>query len=129
MTRRSTRTSSKTAPPGAEVRINEDELTAQLAERVMGWRAVPDRFIKPRRSWLPRWRFQPFEEIEDAFQLLDHAVDRFRLTSDSHKIFTAEVHIGGRSRKASGVHRAKTISTAIALALGIEGSQRLVSGS
>jgi hypothetical protein len=95
-------------------------LTAQLAERVMGWKAAPDRFMKPGRSWIPRWRFRPFEELEDAFQLLDRAADRFSLTSDSSKIFTAEVQIRGRYHKASGACKARTISMAIALALGLE---------
>jgi hypothetical protein len=120
MTRRSVRPSIRTAPNATEARIDHDKLTAQLAECVMGWKASPDRFIKSGRSWIPRWRFRPFDELEDAFQLLDRAADRFTLTSDNGKVFTAAVQIGGSHRKASGLRKARTITTAIALALGFE---------
>jgi len=110
----------KTAPSGTAVGANEDRLTVQLAERVMGRKVAPDRFMKPGRSWIPRWRFQPFEELEDAFQLLDRAADSFSLTSASHKGFTAEVHFGGRHGRASGLSKARTITTAIARAFGLE---------
>jgi hypothetical protein len=119
MTDRSVRTT-RVGPSGTGVGVNEDELTALLAERVMGWKAAPDRFMKPGRSWIPRWRFQPFEELEDAFQLLDRAAESFRLTSDNRRGFTAEVHVGGRHGMASGVCKARMITTAIALALGLE---------
>jgi len=119
MTDRSIRTT-RVGPSGTGVGVNEDELTALLAERVMGWKAAPDRFMKPGRSWMPRWRFQPFEELEDAFQLLDRAAESFRLTSDNHRGFTAEVHIRGRHGMASGVCKARMITTAIARALGLE---------
>jgi hypothetical protein len=99
--------------------MNAEGLTTLLAERVMGWKACPDRFLMSNRKWIPRWRFRPFEDLEDAFQLLDRAADRFRLTSDNHKMFTAEVQIGRRRRKAAGAHKAKAITTAIALALGM----------
>jgi hypothetical protein len=118
MTDRSVRTI-QAAPPDTGVGVNEDKLTVLLAENVMGWKAVPERFMKPGRSWIPRWRFRPFEELEDAFPLLDRAADSFSLTSDDHKGFTAEVHIRGRQGKASGVCKARMITTAIARALGL----------
>jgi hypothetical protein len=99
--------------------MTDYELTAQLAELVMGWKRAPDRFIKHGRSWIPRWRFRPLEELADAFQLLDHAADHFRLTCDRSRVFTAEVQIGHHRGKASGNQVARTITIAVARALGL----------
>lgn len=99
--------------------MSDDELTAHLAEFVMGWKRAPDRFIKPGRSWIPRWRFRPLEELADAFQLLDQAADHFRLTCDRNRVFTAEVQIGHHRGKASANQVARTITTAVARALGL----------
>jgi len=100
--------------------MNDDRLTAHLAERVMGWRATPDRFIKSGRTWIPRWRFQPLVELADAFQLLDQAATRYSLTRDRYGIFKAAVRIGGRWGKASGEPKARTITISVARALGLE---------
>ena len=43
------------------------QLTATLAERVMGWRVGPDRFQIGNRGWIPRGRFRPTERLQDAF--------------------------------------------------------------
>src|SRR5262245_53243691 len=43
--------------------MSEDALTVALAERVMGWRVAPGRFIKSGRSWIPHWRFSPLTRI------------------------------------------------------------------
>lgn len=48
-------------------------LAGLLAECVMGWIAAPDRFMLGGRTWIPRWRFPPYQNIADAFQLLDTA--------------------------------------------------------
>jgi hypothetical protein len=98
---------------------NDQRATDQLARQVMGWRAAPDRFVKSNRGWIPKWRFQPFSELADAFQLLDNAARAYTLTSDG-RIFTAEVEIGDRRGKASGKSKARTVSLAVARALGIE---------
>lgn len=99
--------------------MSDDELTAHLAEFVMGWKRAPDRFVKPGRSWIPHWRFRPLEELADAFQLLDRAAGRFRLTCERSRVFTVEVQIGNCRGKASGKHIARTITTAVARALGL----------
>src|SRR5689334_12677749 len=52
-------------------RMTAEGLTAALAERVLGWKATPDRFVISNRRWMPRWRFQPTKNLEDAFRLLD----------------------------------------------------------
>ena len=48
-----------------------EQLTALLAEHLLGWTPAPDRFLLPNRRWMPRWRFQPFKSLSDAFQLLE----------------------------------------------------------
>ena len=53
--------------------MTTDMLTSLLAQRVLGWTVAPDRFLLGNRRWLPRWRFQPTERVEDAYCLLERA--------------------------------------------------------
>lgn len=99
--------------------MNDDRLTDQLALRVMGWKVAPDRFVKSGRSWIPRWRFRPLEELADAFQLLDCAADHYILKRDGRS-FTAEIRTGSCRATASGELKARTITLAVARALGLE---------
>ena|ERR1017187_5428528 len=103
--------------PDNEQGTSDDKLTAHLAQHVMGWKIAPDRFIKPGRSWCPRWHFQPFEDLADAFQLLHRAADKFTLTG-GRSVFTAVVQVGGCPGEATGEQMARTIATAICRALG-----------
>ena len=57
----------------AEDVVSIDSLTGLLAARVMGSGVRPDRFLIKGRQWMPRWRFQPADRLEDAFRLLDAA--------------------------------------------------------
>jgi hypothetical protein len=100
--------------------MTEEALTAALAERVMGWKATPDRFIKSGRSWLPKWRFAPLTRLDDAFLLLDRAASHYRLVTVEGGTFTAEVQVGARTGKASGEPKARAITIAVARALGVE---------
>lgn len=100
--------------------MNDKTLTRELAVRVMGWRATSDRFIKLGRSWIPQWRFQPLVELSDAFQLLDAAANRYSLSRDRNGVFGTSVQIGGRRGKASGEPKARSITIAVARALGLE---------
>lgn len=102
--------------------VGSEQFTVFLAERVLGWRACPDRFLKPGRTWIPRNRFRPLTRLEDAFVLLDRVASNYRLTSVDGR-FTAEVQIGLRTGKATGEPKARTISLAIGQALGIEAPQ------
>jgi hypothetical protein len=102
--------------------VGSEQFTAFLAERIMGWKAGPDRFVKSGRTWIPRNRFRPLARLEDAFLLLCHAASNYRLTSVDG-LFTAEVQIGARTGKATGEPKARTISLAIGQALGIEAPQ------
>jgi len=99
---------------------SDEELTAYLAERAMGWKVTPDRFIKSGRSWIPRWRFQPLNDIADALDLLNRAANWFTLVSSLKKVVTAEVNVAGHRGKASGKQIARTITIAVARALGLD---------
>lgn len=99
--------------------MNEGRLTDELATRAWGWKPSSDRFLKPGRGWIPRWRFRPFEEPADAFRLLDAVAHRYTL-SCAGRTFTADVQINSRRGKASGTNKARTIAVAVARALGLE---------
>jgi hypothetical protein len=101
--------------------MTSDQLTTILAERVLGWKASPDRFIKPGRSWTPRSRFKPLVRLEDAFLLLNRAGGTYALSVGEDGAFNAEVRVGERIGKASGEPKARAITVAISRALGIGG--------
>jgi hypothetical protein len=65
-------------------------------------------------------RFKPLFHIEDAFQLLEGAGAAYRLSTDGKGKFIADVQVGLRKGKASGSVKARVISIALALAIGIE---------
>jgi hypothetical protein len=100
--------------------MNDDRLTECLAIRVMGWRTAPGRFIKAGRGWTPSWKFAPLTNLEDAFALLDNAASTYALRTGRDGMFEAEVHVGGRVGNASGESKARTITLALARAVGLE---------
>jgi hypothetical protein len=97
-----------------------EQLTAMLAERVMGWRAGPDRYLLDGRCWLPRWRFRPLESLEDAFRLLSKTASSYTLTATCDGRFAARVCVGSGTGKALGKLRPATITVATARAIGID---------
>jgi hypothetical protein len=100
--------------------MNDDRLTEKLAAQILGWKATPDRFIKADRAWTPIWRFAPLTNLEDAFDLLDASDSAYTLATIAGGSFEAEVRLGGRIGKASGEPKARTITIALARALGLE---------
>ncbi len=100
--------------------MNDDRLTESLAVKVLGWRTAPGRFIKSDRAWTPSWRFAPLTNLEQAFDLLDHAASSYTISTNKEGGFEAEVRVGGRTGKASGKPKARTITLALANALGLE---------
>jgi len=100
--------------------MNDDRLTEKLAAEVLGWKIAPGRFLKPDRGWTPRWHFAPLTKIEDAFLLLDRVANHYTLTADESEGFRAEVYVGARVGRASGEPRARTVTFALARALGLE---------
>ena len=100
--------------------MNDDRLTERLAAEVFGWRTAPGRFIKSERSWTPRHRFAPLTRLDDAFQLVDRVATACKLTMIKGGGFAAEVQVGTRVGKATGEPKARTLTTALARALGLE---------
>ena len=98
--------------------MTDEHLTDFLAERVMGWRVAPDRFIKSGRKWIVRWRFAPLKSLEDAFDLLDTCGCAYTMSAGLDGQFEAEVRVDGRVGKATGNLKPRTITIALARALG-----------
>jgi hypothetical protein len=63
----------------------DTELTGWLAELVLGWKSAPGHFLKSSRSWTPKWRFDPFARLGDAFLLLDRSGGTYSVCSLKRK--------------------------------------------
>ena len=101
--------------------MTSENLAAILAERVMGWSVGPDRFMMGNRGWMPRWRFQPAEKLEDAFRLLDEAAPQeYSIRGDDKGSIHVRVRINGNAGEACGTSKPLTITQAVARAAGIE---------
>lgn len=73
------------------------------------------------RRWLPRWRFQPAENLMDAFQLLEGAApDEYSMSGGDDVGFRVRVRIGNITGEASGESKPLAITCAVARALGID---------
>jgi hypothetical protein len=91
-----------------------------IAERVMGWEVAPDRFLLGDRRWLPRWRFQPTEKLEDAFRLLDAAMpQQYKMGREAAGLFWVRVRIAGKTGEARHHSKPRAITQAVARALQI----------
>ena len=101
--------------------MTSEQLTAILAERVMGWTVGPDRFMMGNRGWMPRWRFQPTDKLEDAFRLLEEAGPQdYSICGDDKGGIHVRVRIDGTAGEAREASKPLTITYAIARAVGIE---------
>ena len=106
--------------------MTNDQLTALLAERVMGWTVGPDRFMTGNRGWLSRWRFQPAEKLADALRLLEVAGPReYSLRADSDGSTQVHVRIGDATGEACSSSKPRAITCAIARAVGLDVSENL----
>ena len=100
--------------------MTTEQLTVLLAEKIMGWKAGPDRFVMDGRRWLPRWRFQPFERMADASRLLEQAAPQeYAMGASANGGFWAKVRIAGVIGEARESSQARALTFAIARALGI----------
>ena len=107
--------------------MTREALTDELAERVMGWRAVPYRFIKSQRSWLPKWRFAPTHDIGHAFQLLTASTPTFyKIEAQNDGRVMVEVE-GSQIGRATAKSLANAITIAIARSIGIQVPNELLS--
>jgi hypothetical protein len=101
--------------------MTNDQLTALLAERVMGWMVGPDRFMMANRAWISRWRFQPTEKLEDALRLLHEAVPQeFSICGDDKGNLQVRVRVGASTGIATGGPMAMVIAIAVARAVGLD---------
>lgn len=101
--------------------MTEQRLTDELAVEIMGWRLAPDRYIKPRRSWEPRWRFQPLKRMADANRLLEKAApEEYAMGAPEGGGFWARVRIAGVTREARESSQARALTFAIAYAIGLK---------
>ena len=97
------------------------QLTDVLAERVMGWRLAPGRYIKSDRGWTPRWRFQPVQRMEDAFRLLERtSPQEYAVGAAADGNFWAKVRIAGVTGEARESSQAQALTFAIARAVGLD---------
>jgi hypothetical protein len=84
----------------------------------MGWNPGPDRYVGPGRKWIPKWRFSPFTNLDDAFKLLEKVASRFTLTGSETGV-TAEVQIRESIGCASASSTPYAVTMAVARALGL----------
>ena len=98
-----------------------DQLTALLAERVLHWRASPDRFLTGQRGWMPRWKFQPTKKLTDAIRLLE-AVNpsAYSVDAAANGAFCARVSVRGATAEAHARTKPVAICLAVAAVVGIE---------
>ena len=101
--------------------MSNDQLTAMLAERVMGWTVGPERFSMGNREWMPRWRFQPIDKLDDAFRLLQEAAPQaYSICGDDQGNIHVEVRINGAVGEARETSIPGAVTYAVARAVGIE---------
>ena len=99
---------------------NEDRITRELAQTVMGWRIAPGRFLKSGRGWLPLWRFQPLKRLDHAMDLLNQSTDDYTITSGKNGSTRVVVRVGNRIGVAEDQSKARAITHAVARSFGIE---------
>jgi hypothetical protein len=100
--------------------MTNEHPTASVTEGVMNGHVAPDRFLAGNRCWIPRWRFQPANRIEDAFGLLqDGRHQTFGFGICGTGAFPAEVRIRGRVGQAQDESEARAITLAVARAPGL----------
>ena len=106
---------------GGTASMTSQALTDLLAERVMKWTPAPNRFMMGRRRWIPSWRFQPFQNLADAFRLLNAARPKtYSLGADDTGRFWAKVQIGQVMGECRDRSMPRAITCAVARAVGID---------
>ena len=85
----------------------------------MSWGIAPDRFLIGKHRWLPRWRFQPTERLEDAFRLLEGASPDDYSMGSGNAASWARVQIAGSIGEAHDGSKPRAITYAVARAIGI----------
>jgi hypothetical protein len=103
------------------MRLGTNALTALLAQRIMGWRVGPDRYLLGGRQWKPRSWFQPTKRLIDALRLLKAAnADQFTVVRAGRGLWSATVQISGVVGEATENSEASALTIAVARSLGLE---------
>ena len=97
-----------------------ENVTVLLVKRVMNWDIGPDRIMKGGREWMPRARFRPAEQVEDAFRLLEKAVPQAYAVGREADAFWARVRVSGFTGEAREKSMPLAICWALARALQID---------
>jgi hypothetical protein len=97
--------------------MSDRVLADRLAERVLGWRTAPGRFLTGGRSWIPRSRFRPFNDVRDALRLADALTKQYSFTASAAGVFSAEVRLPKRVGHATARNKARAVTLAVADAL------------
>ncbi len=100
--------------------MSDEQLTTELAVQAMQWRLAAGRYLKPEGGWVSRSGFRPLVDVKDAFRALEAVTSDYSILAKPGKGITVEVRLRGKTGKASGKLKARTISFALAHALGIE---------
>jgi hypothetical protein len=109
--------------------MTDERMTSLLAERVMGWKRAPGRFLLGGRRWMPSWRFQPLLRREDAFRLLDAAAPSERSINNIGELSVVRVVVNGRVGTASHTSEPRAITYAVAEAIGLDNHQKPKTGA
>ena len=99
--------------------MTDNVLIDLLARQVLRWGVAPDRFLTGNRSWIPKWKFNPLERLEDAFRLLDHDESVHYSISRSGSAFEVEVEHDGKVGRATGDSKPRAVTLALARSLGL----------
>ena len=100
-------------------KMTDARLTDELA-RSMGWRPFANRFLANGRDWIARSHFQPLAILDHAFQLLEKISRDYSIVNSPTAGFIVEVRLSGRVGRAAGEPKARTISLALARAIGLD---------
>jgi len=93
--------------------MTSERLTAVLAEQVMKWRLAPERFLTGPRQWIPRYRFRPLSNVDDALKLVNAAGASLELRSKPGCPVEARVVFRGRKSRVTLNEAAAAITTAL----------------
>lgn len=99
--------------------MSDHWLTEKLAAQILDWKAARGRYIKAEGGWTPSWRFTPLTNLEQAFDLLDRAASAYTISTNKARAFQTEVRVESQVGRASGEPKARTITMALARALGL----------
>jgi hypothetical protein len=110
-------------PRSGKSGLADSALVDQLAQQVLHWRVGPDRYLTQNRSWLPRWKFDPLNRLDQAFRLLDAAAPSRYGISFSNGRFHVEVEVKGIIGRASDTSRTRAIVTALGRSLKLKGTE------